>query len=90
MSTSGTTRCKEQKIIFSAIRFAIFIVKSFIAECFAAMMPEEVIRMPSLLQRSYAFIQYGFIAVGAPRREKLVIIRFAIWLSFSFEEILRR
>jgi hypothetical protein len=80
---------KQQKVILPAIRFPILVVEPFVPERLAAMVAKEVLRVPRLIQRSDALVQYRLVAVGAPGREQLVVIRLAVRFAFAFEEILR-
>ena len=50
VSTTGTSGRKKQEIIFSTIRLAVLVMKTFIPEGLSAMVAEKVLRMPRLVQ----------------------------------------
>jgi len=77
------------EVIVPTIRTALPLVESLLAELFAALGAEKVFRVPRLLQRRHAFVQYGPVAVRASGREQVVIVWFAVRPSVAFEEIPR-
>lgn len=53
---------------------------------------EDIYRLTRLQQRPHVWravthVQYGPVAVVAPRREQIVVILLAVGLSFTFEKV---
>lgn len=65
--TSTTFRGKHVKVILSAVRLSILLMETFWTKKGSTLSAEEVVWMPSLVQSSHYFIQYGSIAVVASR-----------------------
>lgn len=80
-------RGKHVKVIVPTIWFAVTFMEALLAKLFAALGTEEVLCVPGLLQGCYAFIKNGPIAIGAPWREQIVVIRLAVRMSIPLEEV---
>lgn len=80
-------RCKHVEVIITAVRLPVALVESILAELLTALGAEKVLRVPSFLQRRYAFIQNRSIAVGTTWAEQIVIIRLAVRVSVTLEEV---
>lgn len=87
--TIATTafRSEHVEVILSAVRLAVPLVESLFAKLFATLSAEEVLRVPSFFQSGYAFVQNGTVTVGTTGREKIMVIRFAVRMTLSLEEV---
>lgn len=88
--SSGTTAAlwsKHVKVVLSAECLAVFLVETLWSEESSTLGTEEVVRMPSLVQSSHYFIQYGSITVVTSRREQAVIVLLAVRLALALKEV---
>jgi len=79
---------KHGQVILFTVRFTVFLLKSVLTKLAAALRAEKVIRMPRLVQCSYAFIEDWPVAVSAARREEVVVVGLTIRLAVAFEKVL--
>lgn len=86
---SATLWSEHVEIVLPAVRLPVSLVEAFLPELFATLGTEEVLRVPSFLQRGYAFVENGAVAVGATGREKIVIVGLAVGLTLPLEEVPR-
>lgn len=80
-------RGKHLEVVVAAVRLAVALMESLLAELLAALGAEEVLRVPGLVQRRYALVQNGAVAVGAARAEQIVVVRLAVREAVALEEI---
>lgn len=78
---------KQVEVVVAAVRLAVLLVKAVLAELFAALGAEEVLRVPGLLECRHAFIKDGAIAVRTSGGEQVVIVGFTVGAGISFEEV---
>lgn len=82
-------RREHVEVVVATERLAVLLVKALLAELLAALCAEKVLRVPCLLQRRHAFIEYGSIAVGATGREQVMIVGLAVGISVALKEVAR-
>lgn len=62
-------------------------METFVAERAAAFDAAETLGVPVLVKSGDHFVQYGFAAVGAVRREEREVVRLAVRSSVLLEEV---
>lgn len=79
---------KQLEVIFLTEGLPILVMKAPFPKLLATLGAEEVLRVPCLVQGSYAFIQNGAIAVCTPRGEDVVVVCLTVGLVVTLKEVL--
>ena len=67
--------------------FAVLLVEALGAEFLAAVSADEVVGVPGLVEGSDALVLDGSVAVGAARREEVVVVVLAVRAGGALEEV---